>query len=228
MEGELRVKATQTLPHSYVVYDSFRPSKWKRTLWAIWLLGLLVAGGSFTFLGSLASSVRPEFQPKRLHFEVPTLERLCSISILVVALAALFAVHELIHILCLWGFTGERPVIVTGGGGLAVRLPSWYLSRNEFLVANLAPVCLITVAGLLLLPLVPQTSISLLVFLTAMNFAGSTPDMASSVYILLHPPSIYLDTEGTIYTDGPQGSESVPKWKQRIRSFIESTLAKLD
>ena len=221
------MKATQTLPHSYVVYNSFRPSKWKRTIWAIWLLGLLVAGVSFTFFRSLAISVRPEFQPKRLHFEVPTLERLYSISILVVALAALFAVHELIHILCLWGFTGQRAVIVAKGGGLHVRLPSWYLSRNEFLVVNLAPVCLITVSGLLFLPLVPHTNISLLVFLTAMNFAGSTPDMASSVYILLHPPSIYLDTEGTIHTDGPQGSESVSKWKQDIRSFIESILAKL-
>ena len=221
------MKATQTLPHSYVVYNSFRPSKWRRALWAIWLLGFLVAGVSFTFFRSLAIFVRPEFQPKRLHFEVPTLERLYSISILVVALAALFAVHELIHILCLWGLTGERAVIVAKGGGLHVRLPSWYLSRNEFLVVNLAPVCLITISGLLFLPLVPHTNISLLVFLTAMDFAGSTPDMASSVYILLHPPSIYLDTEGTIYTDGPQGSESVSKWKQDIRSFIESILAKL-
>jgi len=221
------VKATQTLPHSYVVYNSFKPSKWKRTVWAIWLFGLLVAGVSFTFFRSLAISVRPEYQPKPLHFEVPTLERLYSIAILVVALAALFAVHELIHILCLWRFTGERPLIVTKGGGLGVRLPSWYLSRNEFLVANLAPVCLITMAGLLFLPLVPQTNISLLVFLIAMNFAGSTPDIASSVYILLHPPSIYLDTEGTIYTDNLQGSVSVSKWRQHIRSFIESTLAKL-
>ena len=131
------MKATQTLPHGYAVYDSFRPSQWKRAI--------------------------------------------CS----------------------------------------------WHLPRNKFLVANLAPVCVITAVGLLLLPLVSQTSISLLVFLTAMNFAGSISDIASSVYLLSHAPTTYLDTDGTIYTKDTPGTECVSMWRRRIRSIIEMTLAKL-
>lgn len=222
------MKATRTLPETYVLYGDFRPSKFKKVLWVIWLFGLLVAAASFTFFNKLSSILRPEFQPKRLHFEVPTLDRLRTLPIVVVSVAVTLIVHEFIHALCLWIFTGERPIIVAGGGGLCVRLPSWYLSRNAFLVTNLAPVCLISLAGLLLLPVVPQSSISLLVFCAAMNVAGSTADLVSSVYILLHPRSVYLDTDGTIYTGGPQGSKRAPKWRQRLRSSIEWTLAKLE
>ena len=218
-------KATQTLPDDYGIYDRFRPSEWKKVPWAIWLLGVLVAGGSLGFLGRLADLIRPEFQQKRLHFEVPTLERLYTMLMLIAGLVVLFAVHELIHVVCLWRFTGERPVLVARGGGLCVRLPSWYLSRDAFLVANLAPVCLITVTGLLLLPLVPQTSISLLGFLTSMNLAGSAADIASSVYVLLHSPSVYLDTEGNIYAS--EGSAGGAKWKERVRSLVELVLARL-
>jgi len=222
------MKATRTLPETYVPYSNFRPSRFKRTLWVIWLFGLLVAAASFAFFSNLSSILRPEFQPmKRLHFEIPTLDRLRTLPTVAVSVAVILIVHEFIHALCLWILTRERPLIVAKGGGLCVRLPSWYLSRNAFLISNLAPVCLITLAGLLLLPIVPQTSISLLVFCTAMNIAASTADMASSVYILLHPRSVYLDTDGTIYTSRSQGFERA-KWRQRLRSSIEWILAKLE
>lgn len=222
------MKATQELPSTYTPYDKFRPSEWKRTHWVTWGLGIALAWLSYSAIRFAAQVARPDFQPHPLHFEVPTLERLGSILVITFALAVVFAAHEFIHAIFLWCFTGHRPIIVAGNGGLAVRLPSWYIPRDQFLLANLAPFCIISVVALLLLLVMPQRYMSSVVFLTAMNMAGSVADITASAYLFLHPSSIYLETEGTIYFDKLAGSESVPKWKTRVRSSIEAALAKLD
>lgn len=222
------MKATQTLPPTYIPYDNFRPSKWRKTHWVTWIFGIALTWPSYSVLRLIAKVLRPDFQPHPLHFEVPTLERLGSILVTAFALAIVFAIHEFIHAIFLWLFTGHRPIIIAGGGNLAVRLPSWYIPRDLFLVTNLAPFCIISLVGLLLLLVVPQRYISLTVFLTAMNMAGSIADITSSAYLFLHPPSIYLETEGTIYFDGLIGPDSSLEWKLRIRSLIEAAIAKID
>jgi len=226
--GDVEMKATQTLPSTYTSYDKLRPSKWRRTHWVIWVFGIALAWLSYSVVRLTAQVLRPDFQPHPLHFEAPTLERLRSILVVICALTIVFAVHELIHAFFLWFFTGHRPIIVAGNGGFAVRLPSWYIPRDQFLVVNLAPFCMISLVALLPLLVVPQRYISLVVFLTAMNMAGSAADLASSAYLFLHPSSIYLETEGAIYFDGLAGPDATPEWKLRIRSLIEAAIAWCD
>lgn len=201
---------------------------WRKTHWVIWILGTATAWLSYSFLKLVAKFLRPDFQPHPLHFEPPTLERLGSILILVLVLAIVFAVHELVHAVFLWFFTGHCPILVIGEGGFGVQLPSWYLPRNQFLITNLAPFCVISLVGSLLLLIVPQRYINLTVFLTAMNMAGSIADIASSVYLFLHSPSIYLETDGSIYFNRLVGTDSLLERKLRIRSLIEAAIAKLD
>ncbi len=194
----------------------------------MWILGVVLAALSFGMLRLLAKSLRPEFQPNQLQFEALSLERLGAILILGLILLIVFAVHELIHAIFLWFFTGHFPTLIAGMGGLAVRLPHWYIPRDQFLVINLAPFCVISLIGYLLLLTVSQSYISLTVFFTAMNIAGSIADILSSTYISFHPSSIYLETEGTIYSDEQREPDLAPGWKIRIRSLIEAAIAKLD
>ena len=222
------MKATQTLPPTYVPYTAFRPSQWRRTHWVIWICGIALAALSFSFLSRLAESIRPEFQPSRPQFEMLSLERLQSILVLALILMIVFAVHELIHALCLRYFTGRFPILVAGAGGLAVRLSDWYVPRDQFLVINLAPFGILSLVGILLLPVVPQWYVSFAVFFTAMNIAGSIADLITSAYLSLHPPSIYVEPEGTIFFDAHTGPNLGAEWKLRIRSGIEATIAKLD
>jgi len=222
------MKATQRLPSAYIPYDNFRPSKWRRTHWVIWVLGIALAWPAYGVLRLTAQVLRPDFQPHPLHFTVPTLERLGSILVVIFALAIVFAAHEFIHAFFLWLFTGHRPVIVAKNGGLAVRSPSWYIPRDQFLITNLAPFCIISLVALPTLLVVPQKYTSLVVFLTAMNMAGSVADITSSAYIFLHPSSTYLETEGTIHFDGLVGPDSVPEWKLCVRSLIEAAITRLD
>lgn len=223
------MKPTQTLPSTYIPYINFRPTTWRKTHWVIWIFGIAFAWLSYGFLRRLAEILRPDdFQPRPLHFQALTLERLWAILILVVILAIVFAIHELIHASFLWFFTGHFPILVTGAGGLAIRLPRWYIPRDQFLTANLAPFVVITLVGILFLPAVPQSYISLTVFFTVMNMAGSIADIFSSAYLLLHPPSIYLETEGTIYFDENADPNSMLAWKVRVRSLFESAIDRLD
>ena len=219
------MKATQTLPSTYTSYNNFKPSRRGKIHWVILVCGIALACLSYSFLRLIVQVLRPDFQPHPLHFEAPTLERLGSILVVVLALAIVFIVHEFIHATFLWFFTGRHPIIIARNGGLAVCLPSWYIPRDQFLVANLAPFCIISLVALIPLLIVPQKHISLVVFLTAMNMAGSVADITSSTYLLLHPSSIYLETEGTIYFDRLVGPDSVPKWKLRIRSLIEAAVS---
>jgi hypothetical protein len=225
------MECTQVLPESYVLYGDFNPARFKKVVWVVWLLGFLVAVVSFAGFRNLARMLRPEFQPANLHFEAPTLERLRGFYRVLISLAAILAVHEFIHALLLWMFTRERPKIVVAlkeGGGICVRLPSWYLPRNAFLAADLAPVCLLTLAGLLLLPVVPQAHLSLLVFCLAVHLAGSTADITSSAFVFLLPPSTYVTTDGAIYVSDSERAENVPVWKLRLRSLAGQILARLE
>ena len=223
------MNATRVLPESYLLYRHFDETKYRRATWAVILLGLLVFMACFAFFDNLAGIVRPEYQSvEHLHFEL-TLERLTILARLLMPIAVVLFLHEGIHALCLWLFTHERPTFVAtlaGGGGIGVRLPSWYLARNAFLVANLAPVCSITLAGLCLLPIMSHTGISLLVFCTSLNLAGSISDVVSSVYVYLHPPSAYIKTDGRIYHH--HKPESVARWKQQLRSVMEWIFARLE
>jgi hypothetical protein len=193
------------------------------------VLGLFVFTASFAFFDNLAGALHSEYQPvERLHFEL-TLERLTILLRLLIPIAVVLILHEGIHALCLWLFTHERPTFVAtleGVGGIGVKLPSWYLPRNAFLVANLAPVCSMTLAGLLLLPLMPQTSVGLLAFCMSINLTGSTSDVVSSIYMFLHPPSAYVTTDGRVYH--PHRPENVAGWKQLSRSVMEWFFARLE
>jgi len=222
------MKPSQTLPSTYIPYHNFSPTLWKKTNWVTWIFGIALAWVSYSFLRRLAEILRPNFQPNPLHFQALTLERLWSILNLVIILAILFAIHELIHAIFLWAFTGQFPNLVAGGGGISIRLQGWYIPRNQFLIVNLAPFVVITLMGVLLLAGVPGSYVSLTVFFTAMNIAGSIFDIFTTIYLFLLPPSIYLDTEGAIYFNDNADPNSVAAWKVRARSLIESAIEKLD
>jgi hypothetical protein len=218
--GVERVNSTQRLPESYQLYGDFTPDKFKKAIWPVSLVAVVMLVASYFFFYWWASLIRPGFQTtKSLHFAL-SFERLGGLAALLGLLLVIFAIHELIHALCLWIYTGKRPVIratLKGGGGFYVRLPDLYLPRNVFLVVNLAPVCSITLIGFLLMFAVGQANLGLLIFCLAVHLAGATGDLVSSVFIFLQPSSVYLTTDGLIYTDG---SENTAAWKQKFRSAL--------
>jgi hypothetical protein len=221
--------ATQLLPPSYSLYRHFDETRYKKATWVVILLGGLVFWVSFIMFNNLAGILRPEYQiVERLYFQLSA-ERLIALFRVLLPVAFVLILHECIHVVLLWLYTKERPIIVTtleGIGGIAVKMPSWYLSRNTFLIVSLAPACLITLAAPFLILVVPHTAINILVFCTALNLAGSLSDVISSIYIYSHPVNTYFDTNGSFFHD--ESSQTVSNWKRRLRSVIEWFLTKLE
>jgi hypothetical protein len=221
--------ATQVLPPSYSLYHHFDETKYKKASWVVILLGGLVFWVSFVVFNSLAGMLRPDYQTvERLHFQL-SMERLTALFRVLFPTLLVLVLHECIHAALLWFYTKERPSFIAtlnGIGGIAVRMPCWYLSRNAFLITNLAPVCLMTLAVPFLILVVPRTTINILVFCAALNLAGSLSDIVSSVYIFSHPATTYLDTNGSLFHD--QEFLSVPKWKRWLQSGVEWVLTRLE
>jgi hypothetical protein len=227
------MKATHVIPESYTLFGEFNPVRYKKAPWAAYPLSLLVAVASYFFFNNLVSILRPDFQSftiAHVHFEI-TIERLLIVLGLAVLILVLFSVHEGIHAFFLWIFTHARPRLVAtlkGAGGFGISLPAWYLPRDAFLMTDLAPVVLITFAGMLLLMIVPAAYLRQLVFCIAIHLASSIGDIVSAIFVIFLPATAYMNTDGAVYTRASIEPEEVRGWQQYIRRLMEQILTKLE
>ena len=121
-----------------------------------------------------------------------------------VSLAALLAVyigvivlHEIIHGLFFWIITGERPQFGFRGAYAFAAAPDWYLPRPSYLVVGLAPLVLITLVGLLLLPITPDGGLILLGLAITANASGAIGDLAVVAWLgWRYPASILVCDHG--------------------------------
>ncbi len=223
----VRAIPLEALPEEYGLSADLRPGRFGKILWAGYFASIILLFMTYAVFHGWVSWMRPEFRSTiSLHFEY-SFDRIRNVSATLGILLIVFIAHELIHALCLWMISGKFPMIratLKGGGGMYVRLPSWCLSRNAFLLVDLAPVCLITLIGLLLPLVIPLSHLSILVFCLSVHAAGSTGDLASSAIVFLQSPSTYLTTDGMLYT---KRTEEVPVWKQKISTIITRALERL-
>jgi hypothetical protein len=109
---------------------------------------------------------------------------------------ATVVLHELVHGAAFWLITRERPLYGRNGLYAYATMPGWYMPRNHYLAVALAPAVLLSLLGLLLLPLVPTPLLPILVFVLTMNAGGASSDFLGSLWLLQHPATlVVLETE---------------------------------
>ena len=219
------MKPTRKLPDSFVRYDRFGRNQYKKAVQWLVVLTILVAVPWYILFNWIAKVLRPDFGTG-LRFN-PSF-KFESIAMMLIIFAICAVLHELTHVVFLWPGLDERPRIAVGWVYVRVKIDTWYLPRNRFLVANLAPFCLLTLAGLVALLIVPETAMKAMVFGLTVNAAGSTPDLISSVFASLLPASSYVTTSGALYIEKrylePQGREGKVEWKWQ--PFLERILSR--
>jgi hypothetical protein len=197
-----RTEPTKALPPGYVLrvtLDFDRLSKNIPVVVGVNLLGgaLLVASG-WLFIRA-AAFLRGGLEGTKildLSF-MPTphssLGRtvLLALVFFVLPLAFLFCMsvvtmvlHELTHGLFYWLFTHERPAFGYKGLYAYCAGPGWYMPRNQALVIGLAPVVILSLLGLALLPVVPATLLPSLLLLLIINASGAVGDLLISGWLL--------------------------------------------
>ena len=127
----------------------------------------------------------------------------------IVALVLVVLIHELVHGLIFWWFSGQRPTFgVKGLYVYAAASPDVYFPRNQYLIVGIAPIVLLTLVGLLLMLIVPVVAVPILSLFIAFNAAGAAGDLVMAVRLLSYSPETLMqdcDTGVVIY--GPEKNQ---------------------
>ncbi|MBW6465881.1 MAG: DUF3267 domain-containing protein [Brevefilum sp.] len=172
--------AHRTLPEGYDLYRTLDLIKDRKLLLILSAASLGLFLACWAGLVWLLQQLRPDLTPGRGSFEF-RLSGIGGVLIpLLVLLGVVFAmviVHEAIHGVCFWLFTGGRVKFAFKGAYAYAAAPDWYVYKQPYKVVSLAPLVLITVLGLLALLWVPANWVAPLMLLIAMNASGAVGDI---------------------------------------------------
>jgi len=123
----------------------------------------------------------------------------------VIALALVMLIHEVVHGLFYWQFSGKRPTVGIKWMFVYVAAPSdVYFPRNQFLIVGLAPLVLLTLVGLLLMLIVPVVLVSIVILFVALNAAGAAGDLLMVARLLSYSPNTLMqDVDTGVVVYGP-------------------------
>lgn len=124
----------------------------------------------------------------------PIIFSINSLTNLLVALGGIAAVtigmviiHEGLHGLVFWLATHERPKFAFKWYYASACAEGWYLPRVPFLIATLLPLVAITIAGLLILPILSRPVRYFISLLIVFNSSGCAGDVMVALRLLRLP-----------------------------------------
>jgi Putative zincin peptidase len=119
-----------------------------------------------------------------------------TILAILLAFAAVLLIHELVHGAFFWLITRSRPRFGLQITYAFASAPDWYIPRNPYLVVGLSPLVLITLAGIALMPLLPEALVLPWVLALALNASGSVGDVYIIGTLLTQPATILVNDHG--------------------------------
>lgn len=176
------MKATQTLPENYQPFARLNIED-KRTQLILNIAGLVLLAvfGVFFFLW-MAAFHSADFAAG-IQFNLQIGQFLAAILALIIVLV----LHEGIHGLAYWLLAGVRPVFAFKGAYAYAAAPGWYVARGPYLAIGLAPLVLLSLAGMLALAVTPLSWLAVIYFAVVMNAAGAVGDLWVAVLLLRAP-----------------------------------------
>jgi hypothetical protein len=111
-------------------------------------------------------------------------EMLWLVLFLLLEFVLLIILHEGVHGVCFWLITGRRPIFNIGPGYAYAGAPHCLISKKPYLVTALSPLIVLTVVGLILIPLVATNLLFFLVLFIVMNISGAVGDLWVSASLL--------------------------------------------
>lgn len=190
-----RLRATKMLPPSFTKFHSLDLTNRKLVV-AMNIAGVLLL---FVF-GWVFMGVAAFFNPQFFWLELLIFVRSLSLPTLLLTILLVVVLHELSHALFFWLFSRERPKVGFNLLYAYATAPDWFFPRYQFLLIGLAPVLLLTLAGLLVMPLVDFFTVARLILALTVNAAGAVGDFIVVIWVLGQPADILLRDEGTAVT----------------------------
>lgn len=192
-------KAFKELPDGYRSFKELNLAKNQKLMIKLSLASLVlfvVFGVLFTWL---LHHLRENFigggaEISLVNFNLAAL----SISLLVL-LAVLFlmvVLHEGVHGLFFWMFTGGQVQFGFKGAYAYAAAPDWYIPKKPYLVVSLAPLVIITVLGFITMLFVPYDWILPILLLITLNASGAVGDLYAFFWIVKQPKEVLIQDFG--------------------------------
>ena len=166
----------------------------------------------------LAAAIRPEITSTGFFDVIQGMEPLY----LLIGLFIVLIVHELLHGLFYLIYTRELPRFGFRVVYAYASAPDWYVPRNQFIVTGMAPVVIITLVGLLLLPFVPEMYVAELLLLLSFNAAASVGDMVTTGWLLSKPKSLMARDSGARVNIYMLADDDVARMNERWMKLVAS------
>ena len=147
----------------------------------------------------VASFIRPEIVIK-LYLTPVTAHPIVYFLIFFIVVVGIMFIHELIHGAFFWMFTRSKPIFGLKLLFAYAGAPEWYIPRNQYAVIGLAPIILITLAGFLVILLVPLTVGQLALFGITMNASGAVGDLYVSGKVMCQSRDVLIRDTGLGFT----------------------------
>jgi len=198
------MKAQKTLPPDYFPSGKFNLKNTKQVI-LMNLIGFILLIGSIWLFGWLAIRMRGN-ESVSFSFEfssVPSM--IISIGEFLAVIFLVLILHEAIHAIFFWFFSGEKPVIGFKGFYAYAAMPGWYFPRNQYILIGIAPLVAITLIGILFLAILPVTTLHLVLVGLVLNISGAVGDLFVVLWLLTKPvTTLALDQIETIEFFVPQ------------------------
>jgi len=175
-----RSNAHKVLPENYRLSQKVDLINEPRLLLILSLASLVLFVASWVILGWLLTVLRSDTFASNVSFSFSpggSGSIILSLLVLLGVILTMVVLHEGIHGLFFWLFTGGKVEFAFKGAYAYAAAPDWYLSKRPYLFISLAPLVIITVLGVILLFIVPPSWISPVFLLVTFNASGAVGDI---------------------------------------------------
>ena len=184
------MKATQILPSNYVQSGTF-DLKNKKLMIFMNLIGLVLLIFSIWFFSWLVALLR-DGSSTSITFEFSSIPSfLIAVFQLILTIVLVLVFHEAIHAFFFWIFSGEKPKVGFKGSYAFAAMPGWYFPRNQYLLIGIAPLLVVSIIGVLLMVVVPESMLNMVLVALVLNTSGAIGDLIVVVWLLAKPRHTY-------------------------------------
>ncbi|MCB9008869.1 MAG: DUF3267 domain-containing protein [Ardenticatenaceae bacterium] len=187
-----RLQATKILPADFTLFHSLDLTNRKL------IIGMNVTGVLLLFVfGWLFLGMAALLKPQSFLLELQLLLLMIRLPMVLLIILLVVVLHELSHALFFGLFSRERPHIGFNLLYAYATAPGWYFTRRQFVLIGLAPVLLISLAGVLAMLWASAALTAYLILALTVNAAGAIGDYIVVMWVLGQPATILLRDEGT-------------------------------
>lgn len=195
------MKPTQSLPQQYQSIGTFDLRNNPQALLRLNILGFVLFAVSAWFFSSTLFALRPDEAKDGMALGFSNLGGIVQAVLAVLAATAVMIVlHEAVHGIFFWLFTRSIPQFAFKGIYAYAAAPQWYLPKMHYLVVALAPLVVLSLAGIALMRVAPSGWFMILLLFLVTNASGAIGDLWVAGWLIRQPNTCYANDRGDAVT----------------------------